>query len=61
MVFRAQLGTEEVVTTDTVIGSIECTSEGEAALLVEAYNSHPRRLSGGDISLSQVLDKVRGV
>lgn len=60
MSFRAQLGTEVVSTEDTVIGSIQCDTEGEAVLLVEAYNAHPSRASGGDISLSQVLDKVRG-
>ena len=61
MSFRAQLGTEVVSPEDTLIGSIECTTEGEAVLLVEAYNTHPSRPSGGDISLSQVLDKVRGI
>lgn len=60
--FRAHIkvpGTISLAST-TEVGSIPCDTEGEAALLVEAYNAHPRRLSGGDISLSQVLDKVRG-
>lgn len=55
-------GTISLTTTNDIeVGAIECDSEGEAALLVEVYNAHPKRLSGGDISLSQVLDKVRGV
>lgn len=61
MTFRAQLASDEVSASDTQVGSIHCDTEAEASQVIDTYNAHPCRPSGGDISLSQVLDRVRGI
>jgi hypothetical protein len=58
--FKAHLSKEPLSLHTTLIGSIECDSVDEARQVIAEYNAHPKRLSGGDISLSQVLDRVRG-